>query len=56
MGSSGVLKEKAPEVVHIASEAERWKHEFGDKVANFILKRVHEAMPDYEYLRQRRLV
>ncbi|GFN13491.1 hypothetical protein AtubIFM55763_001159 [Aspergillus tubingensis] len=55
-GSSGVLKEKAPDVVDIASEAERWKHEFGDKVANFILERVHEAMPDYEYLRQRRLV
>ncbi|PYH31259.1 uncharacterized protein BO87DRAFT_443714 [Aspergillus neoniger CBS 115656] len=56
MGSSGVLKEKAPEVVDIASEAERWKHEFGDKVANLILERVHEAMPDYEYLMQRRLV
>ncbi|RAK88248.1 hypothetical protein BO79DRAFT_228806 [Aspergillus costaricaensis CBS 115574] len=54
--SSGVLKEKAPEVVDIASEAERWKLEFGDEVADFILQWVHEAMPDYEYLKQRRLV
>ncbi|RHZ64672.1 hypothetical protein CDV55_104990 [Aspergillus turcosus] len=56
MGSSGVVKEKAPKVVDVASEAEKWKHEFGDEEASFILEIVREVMPDYEFLRQRRLV
>ncbi|GIK03423.1 hypothetical protein Aspvir_007492 [Aspergillus viridinutans] len=56
MGSSGVVKEKAPKVVDVASEADKWKHEFGDEEASFILKIVREAMPNYEFLRQQRLI
>ncbi|RLL97499.1 hypothetical protein CFD26_105485 [Aspergillus turcosus] len=49
-----VVKEKAPKGVDVASEAEKWKHEFGDEEASFILEIVREVMPDYEFLRQRR--
>lgn len=53
--SQGIVKEKAPATVDIKAEAEKWKGEFGDEVAALIEKAVWDAMPDYEYLRERRL-
>ncbi|KAF7159502.1 hypothetical protein CNMCM5623_004840 [Aspergillus felis] len=46
MGSSGVMKEKAPEVVDVASEADKWKHEFGDEEASFILEMAGGEAPN----------
>ncbi|KAL5355160.1 hypothetical protein BJX96DRAFT_2940 [Aspergillus floccosus] len=54
-GSSGVLKEKAPETVDIAAEVAKWKEEFGDEGARMVEKAVLAAMADYEYLKERRV-
>ncbi|KAK2762078.1 hypothetical protein FQN54_001085 [Arachnomyces sp. PD_36] len=54
IGSSGVVKDKAPEVVDIAAEVEKWKKEFGEEDAAIVEKAVLVAMPDYEYLKARR--
>ncbi|KAL4892685.1 hypothetical protein BDV59DRAFT_179501 [Aspergillus ambiguus] len=53
--SSGLLKEKAPENVDIAAEVSKWNEEFGEEAARFVEKAVLAAMPDYEYLKERRL-
>ncbi|KAJ5912783.1 hypothetical protein N7504_001666 [Penicillium tannophilum] len=53
--SSGMIKNRTPAEVDIAVEAERWKVEFGSQAAEFILKAVLESMPDYEYLKARRI-
>lgn len=54
-GSTGVLKEKAPTDIDVKAEAEKWKVEFGEEVAQLIEKAVWDAMPDYEYLKARRI-
>lgn len=53
--SKGIVKDKAPAAVDIDIEAEKWRAEFGDEVAGIIEKAVWDAMPDYEYLRERRV-
>lgn len=54
--SKGIVKDKAPETVDIPAEAEKWRAEFGDEVAGLIEKAVWDAMPDYEYLKERRVL
>lgn len=54
-GSTGVLKDKAPTNIDIKAEVEKWKGEFGEEVAQLIEKAVWDAMPDYEYLKARRV-
>ena len=41
--------------VDITAEAEKWKADFGEDVATRIEKHVRDAMPDYEYMRSKRL-
>jgi hypothetical protein len=53
--SSGIVKDKAPEIIDITAEAVKWKKEFGDKVGELIEKSVRDSMPDYEYLKARRI-
>ncbi|KAK3304658.1 uncharacterized protein B0T15DRAFT_250192 [Chaetomium strumarium] len=53
--STGIVKEKAPDVIDIKAEAEKWKEEFGPEVGGMIEKAVLDAMPDYEYLREKRV-
>jgi hypothetical protein len=53
--SKGIIKEKAPATVDIDVEAEKWKEEFGPEAAAMVEKAVRDAMPDYEYLKERRL-
>lgn len=53
--SKGVVKDKTPATVDIKAEAEKWKAEFGDEIAGCIEKAVWDAMPDYEYLKERRV-
>ncbi|KAF5860160.1 hypothetical protein ETB97_001865 [Aspergillus alliaceus] len=55
VGSSGVLKEKAPEILDIAAEASKWRKEFGEESGLLVEKAVLAAMPDYEYLKARRV-
>ncbi|CAG8919422.1 unnamed protein product [Penicillium salamii] len=53
--SAGIVKDKAPKAIDIAAEAEKWKEEFGADVADLIEKCVRDSMPDYEYLKARRI-
>jgi hypothetical protein len=53
--SKGIIKDKAPASIDIAAEAAKWKIEFGDEVAQVIEKAVWDSMPDYEYLRSKRI-
>ena len=53
--SKGIVKNKAPATVDIKAEAEKWRKEFGSEVAGLIEKAVWDAMPDYEYLKERRV-
>lgn len=53
--SKGIVKDKAPAIVDIEAEAEKWRSEFGNEVAGLIEKAVWDAMPDYEHLRERRV-
>ncbi|KAL9019970.1 MAG: hypothetical protein Q9185_002760 [Variospora sp. 1 TL-2023] len=51
----GVVKAKARSAIDVDEEAEKWETEFGAAAAQLIVKMVNEAMPDYEYLRAKRL-
>lgn len=53
--SKGVIKDKAPAHIDIAAEAAKWKVEFGEEVAQMIEKAVWDSMPDYEYLKSKRI-
>ncbi|KAJ6093041.1 hypothetical protein N7486_008330 [Penicillium sp. IBT 16267x] len=52
--SSGIVKEKAPEVIDIDVEAVKWREEFGEEIGGLIEEYVRKSMPDYEYLKARR--
>ncbi|ETS75101.1 hypothetical protein PFICI_13585 [Pestalotiopsis fici W106-1] len=54
-GSTGIVKGKSLQELNILDEASKWRSEFGDIAAQHIEKLVRQAMPDYEYLRARRL-
>lgn len=53
--SNGVLKEKASAGISIHTEVRKWKTEFGEEEAEKLASWVKAAMPDYEYMRARRL-
>ncbi|PYH98461.1 hypothetical protein BO71DRAFT_395246 [Aspergillus ellipticus CBS 707.79] len=53
--SSGIMKDKAPLTIDIAGEMAKWKAEFGEEAATRMEEAVLESMPDYEYLKARRL-
>ncbi|GBF65652.1 hypothetical protein TMEN_8370 [Trichophyton mentagrophytes] len=53
--SNGIMKDKLAANIDIEAEAPKWKAEFGEIDGDKIYKWVKEAMPDYEYLKSRRL-
>ncbi|KAJ5134909.1 hypothetical protein N7448_000071 [Penicillium atrosanguineum] len=53
--SKGVIRDKAPANIDIAAEAAKWRIEFGEEAAQFIEKAVWDSMPDYEYLKSKRI-
>jgi hypothetical protein len=53
--SKGIVKDKAPVSIDIDAEAAKWKVEFGEEIAQMIEKAVRDSMPDYEYLKARRI-
>ncbi|CAL5867164.1 uncharacterized protein PFLUO_LOCUS1376 [Penicillium psychrofluorescens] len=55
-GSKGVVKDKTPANIDIAAEAEKWKAEFGEEAGQMVEKAVWDSMPDYEYLKARRVM
>lgn len=54
-GSNGIIKSKAPANINIVDEAKKWRTEFGTETAVIIEKGVWESLPDYEYLKARRV-
>jgi hypothetical protein len=55
MASSGIMAEKTSSNVDIDTEAKKWKAEFGEEISGHLERLVRAAMPDYEYLKERRL-
>ena len=53
--SKGIVKDKAPKTIDIDAEAAKWKIEFGEEMGQAIEQRVRDSMPDYEYLKARRI-
>ncbi|KAI3317054.1 hypothetical protein HD806DRAFT_515915 [Xylariaceae sp. AK1471] len=53
--STGVDKGKIAGNINIDTEAEKWRIEFGEEGGRKLERWVRDAMPDYEYLRSRRL-
>ncbi|KAB5513292.1 hypothetical protein GE09DRAFT_1067412 [Coniochaeta sp. 2T2.1] len=55
LASSGLQRDKLAGDVDMAAEAAKWRDEFGEG-AKDIEAYVRESMPDYEYMRERRLL
>lgn len=53
--SSGIMLEKMSTNIDIDSEAEKWCVEFGDEIGRHMERAVRAAMPDYEYMKARRM-
>ncbi|PLB34773.1 uncharacterized protein BDW47DRAFT_120123 [Aspergillus candidus] len=53
--STGVIKNKAVVDPNMVVLEQKWKEEFGDELKDVISNCVRAAMPDYEYLRDKRL-
>ena len=55
--STGVIRSKRRDTeINNFQERERWANEFGEEVAAELYSAVEDAMPDYMYLRSKRLV
>lgn len=55
LASSGIDKSKTSANLNIGTEAKKWREEFGEEQGAKMEKYVRDAMPDYEYLRSKRL-
>lgn len=55
LASSGIDKSKTSANLSIETEAMKWREEFGEEDGAMIEEYVRDAMPDYEYLKARRL-
>ncbi|KAJ2980900.1 hypothetical protein NQ176_g2353 [Zarea fungicola] len=55
IASDGIVAGKSASKIDIRVEAEKWREEFGQEVAERLEAAVLAAMPDYEYMRSRRL-
>ncbi|RYP11825.1 hypothetical protein DL767_011440 [Monosporascus sp. MG133] len=55
IASDGVDKSKLAGNIDIAKEAIKWRNEFGEEAGAKMERWVRDAMPDYEYLRSKRL-
>jgi hypothetical protein len=53
--STRINKNKAWGNSSFEMRASEWRTRFGDQVADLLIQRVEEALPDYEYLHSRRL-
>jgi hypothetical protein len=56
LSSTGIIRQgKVAAGLDIEHEAQKWAHEFGEEEAKKVANWVRAAMPDYEFLRERRL-
>lgn len=56
IASKGVIKGKSGRGLDLATKEQDWRREFGDERAEWLMGRVEDAMSDYEFLRERRVV
>ncbi|TVY20821.1 hypothetical protein LARI1_G000914 [Lachnellula arida] len=56
LASTGVMKDKVADNLDIDVEAEKWRAEFGDDEGVELEKLVRQAMPDYEFLKSKRMI
>lgn len=54
-GSHGIVQGKTAKGLDMDEEVAKWKAEFGDEGGVKVEKWVRAAMPDYEYMRAKRL-
>jgi hypothetical protein len=55
LASAGIIREKTSANLDIDAEAKKWKEEFGECEGEKIEKWVRAAMPDYEFMKAKRL-
>ncbi|KAK2870578.1 hypothetical protein FQN49_003074 [Arthroderma sp. PD_2] len=55
LSSGGIVKGKTSANIDIEHEAKNWRTEFGDRAGRRIERLVKEAMPDYKFLKAKRL-
>jgi hypothetical protein len=55
LASAGIVEGKTSTNIDVSEEAEKWRLEFGDEEGEKIEKWVRAAMPDYEYMKAKRL-
>ncbi|MCJ1366812.1 hypothetical protein MMC16_005942 [Acarospora aff. strigata] len=53
--SAGIVQGKTSTNLDIVEEAKKWRLEFGEEEGEKIEKWVRAAMPDYEYMKAKRL-
>jgi hypothetical protein len=54
--STGVQTDKLSTTIDIDVEAKKWKEEFGEEAGTEIERLVRDAMPDYEWLKSKRMI
>ena len=55
LDSEGIIKGKTAENIDIDVEVKKWQDEFGERAAGILEKSVRAAIPDYEFLKARKL-
>ncbi|KAM5457390.1 hypothetical protein MaudCBS49596_000585 [Microsporum audouinii] len=55
LASGGIVQGKTSTTIDLEKEAKKWRTEFGDRAGRRIERLVKEAMPDYKFLKSRRL-
>lgn len=53
--SSGIITGKTSINLDIDTEAKKWKEEFGEQEGEKVERMVRAAMPDYEFMKAKRL-
>ncbi|KAK2865067.1 hypothetical protein FQN49_003945 [Arthroderma sp. PD_2] len=54
-GSTSIDKSKSSRGLNMEAKYDSWKEEFGITAADQLCKRVRDAMPDYEYLKSKKI-
>jgi hypothetical protein len=55
LASTGIMSDKISTNININEEAKKWRQEFNGPEAEELERLVRAAMPDYEYLKERRM-
>lgn len=56
LNSEGLVKSKSIKKVDLDEEIVKWREQFGPDNAEWMAEKVRESMPDYEFLRSKKIV